>query len=121
MKDIPIAFEKKATVCKYVVPKDYGLPKDQTHEQPAASKIEVLNKNDEVKIYYSSVDKRKDGLYMTSSRAIGIVGIADTVGVAEKMAENAISSIKGPVDHRADIGTAHVIERRIAHMKAIRG
>ena len=74
-----------------------------------------------VKLYYSSVDKREDGLYMTSSRAIGIVGIADTLDSAEEMAEGAISSIKGPIDHRPDIGTKVLINKRIQHMKEIRG
>jgi phosphoribosylamine--glycine ligase len=114
-----VEFEKKATVCKYVVPKGYGLPKDHPDAQSTAAKIAVRNAG-EVKIYYSSVDKRQDGLYMTTSRAVGIVGIADSVSTAEKMAENAISSIEGPVDHRSDIGTAQLIEKRIAHMKALR-
>ena len=119
LKNISVAFEKKATVCKYVVPKGYGLPMDHPDAQSTAAKIEV-QKADEVKIYYSSVDKRKDGLYMTASRAIGVVGIADNLSEAEKKAEGAISSIEGPVDHRSDIGTAQLIEKRIAHMEALR-
>jgi phosphoribosylamine--glycine ligase len=58
---------------------------------------------------------------MTTSRAIGVVGIAESLDRAEKMAEDAISSIKGPVDHRPDIGTKELIDKRIKHMKEIRG
>ncbi|NQU02741.1 MAG: phosphoribosylamine--glycine ligase, partial [Syntrophaceae bacterium] len=72
-------------------------------------------------LYYSSVDKRDDGLYMTTSRAIGVVGIADNLEDAEKKAEQAIASIQGPVDHRPDIGTQALIEKRIEHMDKIRG
>ncbi len=120
LKDLNIEFEKKATVCKYIVPRGYGLPADHPDAGSTSSKIEVSDiKN--AKLYYSSVDKREDGLYMTTSRAIGIVGIADDLDSAEKVAEGAISSIKGSIDHRPDIGTKALINKRIQHMKEIRG
>ena len=73
------------------------------------------------RLYYSSVDKRPDGLYMTASRAVGVVGIAENLELAERIAENAAGAMRGPVDHRPDIGTASLIDRRIRHMQAIRG
>jgi phosphoribosylamine--glycine ligase len=73
------------------------------------------------RLYYASVDKKADGLYMTTSRAIGVVGIAANLEEAEKIAESAISAVKGPVDHRPDIGTKALIQRRIDHMRQIRG
>ncbi|MBW2631298.1 MAG: phosphoribosylamine--glycine ligase [Deltaproteobacteria bacterium] len=120
LKDMNIEFERKATVCKYIVPRGYGLPADHPDAGSTSSKIEVSD-TEGVRLYYSSVDKREDGLYMTSSRAIGIVGIADSLDSAEEMAEGAISSIKGPIDHRPDIGTKVLINKRIQHMKEIRG
>ncbi len=56
---------------------------------------------------------------MTSSRAIGVVGIADTLEEAEKTAENAVNEIKGNVDHRPDIGTKELVEKRVRHMQRI--
>jgi len=120
LKDMNIEFDRKATVCKYIVPKGYGLPADHPDAGSTSSKIEVSDTGN-VRLYYSSVDKREDGLYMTSSRAIGIVGIADTLDSAEEMAEGAIASVKGPIDHRPDIGTKTLIDKRIQHMKEIRG
>ncbi|MEA1936073.1 MAG: phosphoribosylamine--glycine ligase [Thermodesulfobacteriota bacterium] len=114
-----VEFEKKATVCKYVVPKGYGLPEDHPDAKTTSSKIEVGDVG-EAKLYYSSVDKRDDGLYMTTSRAIGVVGIADDLNRAEQIAEEAVSAIKGPVAHRPDIGTKELIERRILHMQEIK-
>jgi phosphoribosylamine--glycine ligase len=73
------------------------------------------------RLYFASVDKRKDGLYMSTSRAIGVVGIAESLGEAEQIAEKAVSAIKGPVDHRPDIGTQPLIEKRISHMRQVRG
>ena len=116
---IKIEFEKKATVCKYVVPLGYGLPKDHPHAKSTEAKIEVGDVGS-ARLYYASVDKREDGLYMSTSRAIGVVGIADSLYKAEQIAEKAASQIKGPVDHRPDIGTEPLIEKRIRHMQQVR-
>jgi phosphoribosylamine--glycine ligase len=114
---IEIVFEKKATVCKYVVPIGYGLPQDQAVF--TASRIEI-DAVQGARLYYSSIDKRPDGLYMTPSRAIGVVGIAERLEEAERIAENAVFAIHGPVDHRPDIGTEPLIRKRIQHMDRIR-
>ena len=73
------------------------------------------------RLYYSSVDKKEDGLYLSSSRAIGIVGIADTLEKAREIAEEGVKAVKGPVAYRTDIGTEGLIQKRIDHMKKIRG
>ena len=120
LKDMKIEFEKKATVCKYIVPTGYGLPADHPDARSTSAKIEVADTG-EARLYFSSVDKREDGLYMPTSRAIGVVGVADTLNDAERVAEGAIAAITGPIDHRPDIGTEALIEKRIQHMKGIRG
>lgn len=114
-----IEFIKKATVCKYIVPKGYGLPKDHPDDKSVSARIEVGDMG-EAHLYYSSVDKKEDGLYMSASRAIGVVGIADRIDEAEQIAEKAIAAFKGPVDHRPDIGTKGLIRKRIEHMEKIR-
>ncbi|HPD57292.1 MAG TPA: phosphoribosylamine--glycine ligase [Smithellaceae bacterium] len=116
---LKIEFEHKATVCKYVVPKGYGLPADHPDAASSKSKIEVGNVG-KARLYYSSVDKKENGLYLSSSRAIGIVGIADTLDEARKIAEEGVKAIKGPVAYREDIGTQTLIQKRINHMKNIR-
>ncbi|MDI6776259.1 MAG: phosphoribosylamine--glycine ligase [Syntrophales bacterium] len=115
-----VEFERKATVCKYIVPKGYGLPGEHPDSVSLSSKIEVGDVG-AARLYYSSVDRREDGLYMTTSRAIGVVGIADHLGEAEKIAESAVAAIRGPVDHRSDIGTEELVKKRIQHMQEIRG
>jgi phosphoribosylamine--glycine ligase len=117
---LKIEFEAKATACKYVVPKGYGLPADHPDAASSSAKIEVGNVG-KARLYYSSVDKKEDGLYLSSSRAIGIVGIADTLEKAEKIAQDGIKAIKGPVAYRSDIGTETLIKKRIEHMKKLRG
>jgi phosphoribosylamine--glycine ligase len=115
-----IIFDNKATVCKYVVPKGYGLPGSHPDASSTSSKISVGDVGP-ARLYYASVDKRSDGLYMSTSRAVGVVGIAENLFKAEQLAEDAVSAITGAVDHRPDIGTAALIEKRIRRMKQIRG
>ena len=116
---LKIEFEPKATVCKYVVPKGYGLPADHPDAESSRAKIEVGDVG-KARLYYSSVDKKEDGLYLSSSRAIGIVGIANTLEEARKIAEEGVKAVSGPVAYRTDIGTDALIQKRIDHMKKIR-
>ena len=110
---VDVEFDKKATVCKYAVPE--GYPTDPVKNK----KIDLSLVPKDVKIYYASVDKKEDVLYMSSSRAIAIVGIANTLEEAEFIAERAVKKIKGPLFHREDIGTAELIKKRIEHMEEL--
>ncbi len=107
-------FEDKATVCKYAVPEGYP-------DHPVkGAKIDLSEVPDTARVYYASVDKKEDGLYMSTSRAVAFVGIDSDLENAEVIAEDAVCSVKGPVFHREDIGTKELIQKRIDHMKKLR-
>jgi phosphoribosylamine--glycine ligase len=108
---VKITFDKKATVCKYVVPD--GYPDNPVKDE----KIEV-SKIKKGNMYYASVEQKNDGLYMTGSRAIAFVGVGSNLEEAEKIAEEAVSNVKGKVFHRKDIGTKELIQKRIEHVKS---
>jgi len=110
---VKIEFEKKATVCKYAVPK--GYPDNPLKNE----KIEVIKNNGKARVYYASVEQRNNGLYMMGSRAIAFLGIGDNLEEAEKIAEEAVSCAKGKVFHRKDIGTKALIGKRVEHVKRI--
>lgn len=112
LERLKIKFEKKATVCKYVVPK--GYPEDPVKEEIT---IESLPK--EAKLYYASVDEKENKLMMTGSRAIALLGIGNNLEEAEKIAEEATNAVKGNVFHRKDIGTKEMIEKRIKHAQEL--
>ncbi|MBW2974194.1 phosphoribosylamine--glycine ligase [Candidatus Woesearchaeota archaeon] len=108
-------FSNAATVCKYAVPEGYP-------GKPVSGKRIMLDKVPEnVRVYYAAVDSREDGIYMTSSRAAAFVGIAPDIEQAQVIAEDGVCSAKGPIFHREDIGTKELIEKRIRHMKELRG
>ncbi|HOE80093.1 MAG TPA: phosphoribosylamine--glycine ligase [Smithellaceae bacterium] len=116
---INVEFERLATVCKYVVPAGYGLPADDGGTAQAA-KIEIGDTG-RARLYFSSVDQKDDGLYLSSSRAVGLVGIAQTLAEARLIADEGVRAVKGPVAYREDIGTDALIRKRVEHMKELRG
>lgn len=143
LPNLKVEFAKKATVCKYIVPEGYpeNPKKGQRIEVLTAAELKELGiganagksfeggngiegsgkGQSELKMYYSSVDKTPEGLLLSSSRAVAFVGIADSLAEAEKLAESACGSVKGPVFHRKDVGTAALIQSRVDMMKSLRG
>ena len=113
---LPITFQKRATVCKYVVPEGYP-------DNPIkGARIDLGNAPKEsstFRIYKAAVEDRDGEIYMTGSRAIACVGIGETLAQAEQVAERGASSINGPVFHRKDIGTQPLIQKRIEQMESL--
>ncbi|MFH1432094.1 MAG: phosphoribosylamine--glycine ligase [archaeon] len=112
---LPVSFDKLATVCKYIVPDGYP-------DNPrSGDTVDVSGVSVGAKIYFASVDEDDDKLVMGKSRALAIVGIADTLDEAEKIAEEGCRQVRGAVRHRTDIGTRELVKKRIDHMRMIRG
>ncbi|MEM3445745.1 MAG: phosphoribosylglycinamide synthetase C domain-containing protein, partial [Thermoplasmata archaeon] len=65
--------------------------------------------------------EEKGKVYTTTSRAIAVVGIGETVEQAEQKAENALKFVQGKVFVRHDIGKMELIRKRVKHMAEIRG
>ncbi len=107
------SYELRATVCKYVVPSGYP-------ERPKPSEIRIDEGSMDALLFYASVNEEGGKITTTTSRSLAVLGVADTIKDAEHKAENALSKITGDVFSRHDIGTERLIEKRIAHMKAIR-
>lgn len=111
-------FEDKSTVVKYLVPA--GYPDNPKKDEEVRIDEEAIAKAG-AKAYYASVYEKDGKIYTTSSRAFGVLGIADRVEEAERIAEKACEFVSGPVWHRKDIGTKALIEKRIKRMVELRG
>lgn len=111
-----IKFENQATVCKYLAPEGYPTSplKDQLI-QVDKGKIEELG----AKYYYASVYRREGKIYTTTSRAMGVLGIADSLELAERIAEKGVGCVSGKLFHRKDVGTKELLKNRINHMESI--
>ncbi|KKN21328.1 hypothetical protein LCGC14_0926430, partial [marine sediment metagenome] len=55
----------------------------------------------------------------TASRAIGILGISDSLEEAEIISELGVGCIKGKLFHRKDVGTRNLLQKRIDHMNSL--
>jgi len=115
LSDMRVGFARKASVCKYVVPDGYP-------DAPRVGDAVVLPKDlpPGVTMYLGAVDVKGGELVATGSRTVGIVGVAETIAEAEQMCEGVSLEIPGRFFHRADIGTAELIARRVEHMKTVR-
>jgi phosphoribosylamine--glycine ligase len=118
LESVDAGFAEKATVCKYLVPS--GYPTDPQKGEEIKVDEESIAKLG-AKVNYASVGE-EDGKIMTSgSRAVSVTGVADSIAKAEKIAERATKFFKGPLEHRRDIGTEDLINKRFKHMKQMRG
>ena len=76
-------FEKKATVCKYIVPEGYP-------EKPVKGAIEI-SKASNSEVFYSSIERKDNKLYMSGSRAVAFVGKGKTIEEAQKITNQAVA------------------------------
>jgi len=114
-----VEFSDEATVCKYVVPEGYGV------KSISGKEISVDVENIErcgARVYFANVDQKDGKLLTGTSRSVGIVGIAKTMEEAESNCENALRYVR--CDHifvRHDIGTKALVQKRVDHMRQLRG
>ena len=114
LNKINVSFEKKATVCKYAVPK--GYPEKPVKNQP----VDISNIKSKDSLFYASVEIKNSQLVESGSRTMAIVGKAETITKAEEIAEKEICLVKGPLFHRKDIGTEKLIKEKVDQMKSLR-
>jgi len=109
------SFSELASVCKYVVPRGYGV----NPSQPAEIKVDERAIAEEgASLYYAAVNEENGKLFTTTSRTAAVVGVAESLEEAERIAERAISHIRGEhIYHRREIGTKELIEKKLKNME----
>ena len=111
---VDVQFAEQATVCKYAVPKGYP-------DNPIKGElIDISNIENLERLFYASVDFKDGQLVESGSRTVAVVGMANTISKAEKIAEKEISTVEGPLFHRNDIGTDELVQKRVQHMESLR-
>jgi phosphoribosylamine---glycine ligase len=115
---VKVDFQRKATVCKYVVPEGYGM------ESRAGLPItvdEAKIEREGARLYYAMVDEVNGKVLTTSSRAVGVVGVDDSLEGAEQACERALQFVKGEAIYvRHDIGKKDIVQSRKEHMDTLR-
>jgi len=112
-----LTFQHKATVCKYLVPEGYP---EKPRSREAISIDENALRINHGRVFFASVDSDSQGhILTTSSRAVAILGVGDTIEAAEEIAESSAQFVKGPLRHRRDVGTANLLAKRVNHIRML--
>ena len=109
-------FESKATVCKYIVPQ--GYPGKAVPNQLIKVNEGKIRENNTL-VYYAAVNQKDNKIYTSSSRALALVSMGETISEAEEICEASTQYVEGDIYHRKDVGTAQLIESRIKHMQEL--
>ncbi len=127
-----VGLEKAATVLTYKVPPDYGGYKqafpgtvsDSDIDGPVdLTKAYELSKkyNDKIRIYPGSMEIRNGKNYALKSRAIGILGIGDSIEEARTISQEGAKAVTGgALWNRTDIATQQHIQKSVNHMDQLR-
>jgi phosphoribosylamine--glycine ligase len=127
-----VDLEKSATVLTYKVPPNYGgyvdvfpgLVDKATVETPVdLSEAYSLAKKygDRIRVYPAAMELRSDGAYALKSRAVGVLGVGDTVEEARELSLEGIHAVKGGVLwNRTDIASKQHIAKSVSHMVQLR-
>ncbi len=113
---VEASFAAKATVCKYIVPSAYP---DKARSPGRITVPESLC-DESTHWYWAACEQENDYAALTGSRSGAVVGIGDSLQVAERLAQRLAAKIEGEVRHRSDIGRPEIVQARIDHMTALR-
>ena len=121
LAEVEYSFQAKATVCKYIVPRDY--PHAPPDNRAPFEIPEHLLHQDNLRWYWAASDLDAEDIpCIRTSRSGAFVGLGDTLAEAEQAAAKAAEEVAvvGPIRYRRDIGRAEVIKKRVRHMSQLR-
>lgn len=113
-----IGFAPLATVCKYVVPRGYGI--DGAGADTPLDVDEKAIEEEGAQAYYAAVREEAGSVMMSRSRALGVLATGKTIGEAEQRVERALQHVRGEIRVRHDIATPELLRKRVEHMRSLR-
>jgi phosphoribosylamine--glycine ligase len=127
-----VALEKAATVLTYKVPPDYGgytevfpdkVDKSAINTPVDLTKAKALTKKygGKIRIYPGSMETRDSKNYALKSRAIGLLGIGDSIEEARQISlEGAQAITGGALWNRTDVASKGHIAKSVRHIEQLR-
>jgi phosphoribosylamine--glycine ligase len=127
-----VELEKAATVLTYKVPPDYGgyadmfpnqIDKSAISTQVDLSKAYALTKKygNRIRIYPGSMETRNGKNYALKSRAVGVLGIGNSIEEAREISlEGAKAITGGALWNRTDVASKQHIAKSVSHMNNLR-
>jgi phosphoribosylamine--glycine ligase len=130
---LSVELNKVATVLTYKVPPDYGgymdvfpgrvtmSDVDTPVDFMEAYKLAEKYGGDKMRIYPGSMELRNNKNYALKSRAVGVLGIGDSLEEARGISQEGARAISGGgLWNRTDIAAQHHIAKSIEHMEELR-
>lgn len=125
-----VNFRKQATVVTYKVPPTYGgystVFPDRVNENEVNTAVDLsgaqkLAEKKAIMVYPGSMELKGNEVYALGSRAVGVVGIGDSIEEAREKSLEGIAAIKGgALWNRNDVALKAHIAQSIQHMKDLR-
>jgi phosphoribosylamine--glycine ligase len=127
-----VEVQKVATVLTYKVPSGYGGYADvfpaKVNKADVDSPVDLsaayalANKyGDRVRVYPASMEIRDGKVYALKSRAVGVLGIGDSIEEAREISLEGVNAIKGgALWNRTDIASKQHIAKCVRHIKQLR-
>jgi phosphoribosylamine--glycine ligase len=124
--------EKMATVLTYKVPSSYGgyaavfptkVNRDEVNTPVDLSAAYALASKygNNIRIYPGSMELRDNTTYALKSRAVGVLGIGDSIEEARKISLEGLDAIRGgALWNRTDIASKQHIAKSVRHLKQLR-
>jgi len=127
-----VELEEAATVLTYKVPPSYGgyaeaFP-DMVDKKEIGTPVDLteaykLTKKhgDRIRIYPAAMEQRDDSVYALKSRAVGALGIGESIESARQISIEGLKAIKGgALWHRTDIASEQHIRKSMRHVEELR-
>lgn len=127
-----VELEKSATVLTYKVPPDYGgyaevfpskVDNSAVNTPVDFSKACELTKKygNRIRIYPGSMETRNSKTYALKSRAVGVLGIGESIEEARQISVEGTKAITGAaLWNRTDVASKEHIAKAIGHMERLR-
>jgi phosphoribosylamine--glycine ligase len=124
--------EQKASVVTYKAPPSYGgyalafpsqINQDEMNTPVSLEEAEKLSRKhgDNIRIYPGSMELKNEEVHALSSRAVCVVGIADSIQTAREISLEGVRAIKGgALWNRNDIASREHVAKSIEHMRQLR-
>ena len=124
--------EKAATVLTYKVPPSYGGYSDVFPDMVNATEVDtpvdlskansfVSKYRGKIRVYPGSMEVRNGKNYALKSRAVGVLGVGETIEEARQNSLEAARAIEGgALWNRKDVASKQHIAKSLSHMKKLR-
>jgi phosphoribosylamine--glycine ligase len=128
-----VELENEASVVTYKAPATYGdyvdFFQDKVKQKEIDKPVDLTKAyklsekyDDNIRVYPASIEQKNGEYFALRSRAVCVVGMADTVESSRQISLEGIANITGGgLWNRNDIASKEHIRKSIAHMQMLRG